>query len=185
MKAIHHSVLLQTLKFFGVLAVGGFGLSSNALAHHDSNTLELYPRDVADACIPGSLQIRVTINEISHVGLMKLELYAEEKGFLEKKGRLRVIRVPAEDAPQLICINVPAPGSYAIAGYHDKDADRKLDKKWNFTPKEPYGLSNNPEFEALRMPKFSEAEFDVPANGRDIIINLVDLKKKSKDKDDD
>jgi len=114
---------------------------------------------------------------------MKLELYAEEDGFLEKKGRLRRVRVEALDGPQLICINVPSAGEYAIAGYHDLDGNRKLKKKWDFTPKEPYGLSNNPVIKKRRFPKFRESAFDVPETGADITINLVDLTKK-KDKND-
>jgi len=167
-----------------LLAVAFAGLAS---AHHATETLELYPRDVSDPCVQDALQVRVNVHGISHKGLMKLELYAEEDGFLEKKGRLRIVRVEAQDGPQQICINVPKAGEYAVAGYHDKDGDRKLDKKWNFTPKEPYGLSNNPEIKTLRFPKFSEAAFIVPETGIDIDINLVDLRrkgdKKKKDKD--
>lgn len=164
--------------FMGLL--GG----SVAFAHHASETLELYPDDASDNCVLGSLQIRVTVNHVTHQGLMKLELYAEEDGFLEKKGRLRRVRVEALDGPQLICINVPAAGIYAIAGYHDLDGNRKLKKKWDFTPKEPYGLSNNPVIKKRRIPKFNESAFEVPQSGTDITINLVDLgKKKAKNID--
>ena len=149
-----------------------------AIAHHDSGELELYPDDAGDACIAGAQQIRVTVHGVYHEGIMKLELYNDEEGFLQKKGRLRPIRVPAEDGPQTICINVDEPGRYAVSGYHDRDGDRKLDKKWNFTPKEPYGVSNNPKIKAKRMPKFEECAFDVPTNGTDIDIILVDLRKK-------
>jgi len=55
------------------------------------------------------------------------------------------------------------------------DGNRRLKKAWNFKPKEPYGLSNNPEIKSLRLPKFSETGFDVPMNGVDIDIHLVDL----------
>lgn len=138
--------------------------------------LELYDRDVADRCILGHHQIRVTINNVSKQGIMKLELFGEEN-FMRKSGKLRIIRVPAEDAPMEVCINVYGPGEYAVVGYHDVDGDRKLDKKWNFTPKEPYGLSNNPKIESLRLPKWEETKFYVPENGVDIVMNLVDLTK--------
>ncbi len=154
---------------------------SLAHAHHETETLELYPRDAADRCMPGTQQIKVNVKGVSHQGIMKLELYKSDEGFLQKKGRLRKIRVPAEDGEQTICINVDEPGMYAVAGYHDKDGDRKLDKKWNFTPKEPYGLSNNPEIESLRMPKFEEAAFMVHPNGAEIDFILVDLRKKNRD----
>ena len=50
----------------------------------------------------------------------------------------------------------------------------KLKKAWNFKPKEPYGVSNNPKIESLRLPKWSEAGFQVPMNGVDITLDLVD-----------
>ncbi len=136
--------------------------------------LKLYDRDAADKCMADRLQIRVLVTGVAEGGIMKLELFGE-KDFFKKSGKLRRIRVPAEDAPMLICIDLDAPGDYAVVGYHDKDGDRKLDKKWNFKPKEPYGLSNNPRIESLRLPKWEETRFSVPMEGRDIAINLVDL----------
>jgi len=136
--------------------------------------LNLYDRDKADTCVPGALQIRVTVHNVSKSGIVKLELFGEYK-FLKKEGKLRRIRVPAEDGKQLICINLPMPGEYAVVGYHDIDGDRRLKKAWNFKPKEPYGLSNNPEIKSLRLPKFSETAISVPMQGVDIDIHLVDL----------
>ena len=136
--------------------------------------LELYPKDRADTCVSGALQIRVTVLGVKKEGILKLELFGEED-FLKKKGKLRRIRVPAEDAPQRVCINLPHPGEYAVVGYHDEDGDRRLKKAWNFKPKEPYGLSNNPDIKSLRLPKFSETKFFVPMEGVEIDIQLVDL----------
>lgn len=155
------------------LALGVFSLvCGTALAHH-AEELELYPDDAGATCDNNALQIRVTVQNVSHQGIMKLELYNSEKGFLMKKGRLRSYRVPAEDAPQKICINVAEPGTYAVTGYHDKDGNRKLKQKWNFTPKEPYGVSNNPR--KKKRPKFDEAAFEVGMSGQDIELILVDL----------
>ncbi len=136
--------------------------------------LELYDKDKADTCVPGALQIRVNVHNVSTGGILKLELFGENN-FLKKEGKLRRIRVPAQDGPQKVCINLPFPGEYAVVGYHDKDGDRRLKKAWNFKPKEPYGLSNNPEIKSLRLPKFSETGFEVPLEGVDIDLHLVDL----------
>ena len=140
--------------------------------------LELYEGDAADDCIAGSLQIRTTIHGTTKKGLVKVELFGGEKNFMKKSGKIRRVRVPAEDGPVIVCINVATPGAYAISTYHDKDGDRKFDKRWDFKPKEPYGLSNNPVIESLRLPKWSETNFDVPMNGVNITINLIDPKKK-------
>jgi uncharacterized protein (DUF2141 family) len=136
--------------------------------------LELYNKEKADTCVPGALQIRVSVNNVSEGGILKLELFGENN-FLKKEGKLRRIRVPAANSPQKVCINLPAPGEYAVVTYHDVDGDRRLKKAWNFKPKEPYGLSNNPEIKSLRLPKFSETGFSVPMEGVDIEIDLVDL----------
>lgn len=161
-----------------------FGMASTSTASADSDEplsaigaergLELYDRDAADLCILGHHQIRVTVNNVTEEGLVKLELFGE-KNFMRSSGKLRRIRVPAENGSVKVCINVAEPGEYAVVGYHDKDGDRKLDKKWNFKPKEPYGLSNNPEIKSLRLPKWEETRFTVPSDGVDIVINLVDL----------
>lgn len=135
--------------------------------------LELYDFDKADNCVPGALQIRLTVTNVSKKGLVKVELFGEQN-FMKKAGKLRRIRVPADEGSIKICINIPTPGEYAVVGYHDKDGNRKLKKAWNFKPKEPYGVSNNPKIESLRLPKWSEAGFQVPMNGVDITLELVD-----------
>jgi len=153
---------------------GNNKLENNLSAIGVETGLELYDRDKADACVPGALQIRVKVHNVSEGGILKLELFGEYN-FLKKEGKLRRIRVPAANGPQNVCINLPAPGEYAVVTYHDLDGDRRLKKAWNFKPKEPYGLSNNPEIKSLRLPKFSETGFSVPMEGVDIDIHLVDL----------
>ena len=140
----------------------------------EARGLRLYERDASDPCRADRMQVRVMVTGVSEGGIMKLELFGEQD-FMKKSGKLRKVRVPADPEPMLICMDVPEPGDYAVVGYHDKDGDRKLDKKWNFKPKEPYGLSNNPKIESLRLPKWEETRFSVPVEGRDIVINLVDL----------
>lgn len=169
--------------------MGALSLSSHAVATDEHVTekvetpisaigkatgLKLFDRDKADTCVPGALQMRVTVHNVSKTGIVKLELFGEHK-FLKKEGKLRRIRVPAEDGSQLICINLPTPGEYAIVGYHDIDGDRRLKKAWNYKPKEPYGLSKNPKIKSMRLPKFSETAINVPMEGVDIDIHLVDL----------
>lgn len=162
--------------FFAIFSV------SSVFAQDNGQILELYPDDASDACLVDGLQIRAVVNGVSEKGIMKLELYNSDDGFLSKKGRMRSVRDKALAAPMIMCINVPEPGIYAIAGYHDKDGNRKLKKKWDFTPREPYALSNNPEIKSRRIPKFEEAAFEVGPQGTDIVINLVDLKAQKKEK---
>ncbi len=147
-----------------------------------AGALDLRPGDESDACVLGSLQIRANVIGVTAMGLMKLELYNADDGFLSKSGRLRSVRVAAVEGSQMICINVPQAGVYGVAGYHDRDGNRKLKKKWDFTPREPYGLSNNPEIKSRRIPKWEEVAFTVSPTGVDIEIILVDLKARKKEK---
>lgn len=165
-----------------ILAVSTVFFASNALAHHETNTLDLRPNDPTDECISGTQQIRVNVHGVTHVGIMKLELYASDEGFLHKKGRLRSMRVAAEDGPMVLCIDVPEPGMYAVAGYHDRNGNRKINKKWDMTPKEPVGISNGAEMRGLKVPKFEEASFEVGPTGTEIDFILVDPKAKKKQK---
>lgn len=171
-------------KFLTTFACGlAFFLGSfSALAGHETSELNLFPGDESDACDVEATQIRVTVHGVAHGGIMKLELYNDPDLFTKKEGRLRRVRVPAMDAPQLICMNVEA-GIYAVTGYHDKDGDRKLDKKWNFTPKEPLGISNNIKIKKRRIPKFEEAQFDVGPKGTNIDLNLVDVRAAKKQRE--
>lgn len=143
-------------------------------------SLEIYANEVADPCDPNKTQVRMTVLGVKKGGILTLELYNDPKHFLSKKGRVRRVRVPAEDAPQIVCMTENNPGRYAVAGYHDLDANRKLKKKWNGAPREPFVLSNNPKIKELRFPKFSESAFDLVPGGTNITLELVDLKKQKK-----
>lgn len=156
---------------FCVIAVAVWLLLINQSAT-GSPALDLRPGDASDPCVEGALQIRVTIIGVTNVGIMKLELYDQEDGFLRKRARRRWIRDAAQDGPQLMCIDVPRVGEYAVSGYHDIDGNRKLKKAWNFKPREPFGLSNNPDYRNS-MPKYEDASFYVGDTGTDITLRLV------------
>lgn len=179
-----HRPVQKFIKSACILFGAGFALAASTTAFADDDRplsalgiergLQLYDDDVADRCILGYPQIRLTVNNVHREGILKIELFGE-KNFMKSSGKLRRIRIPAEDGPMKVCIHVPAaPGDYAIVAYHDVDGDRKLDKKWNFKPKEPFGLSNDPVIESLRLPRWEETRFPVASDGTEITMNLVD-----------
>jgi len=143
-----------------------------AAAHHDTDTLPLYPRDMADACDDTAQQIRVTVKGAQHKGLVKVELYKPDDKFL--KDESRKVRVPASDEPFRVCMNVDAPGTYAVAGYNDLDANRKIKMSWTFKPKEPFGVVNSDRLKKKKRPKFHQVSFEVGAEGADVTLILVD-----------
>ncbi|MEO0882449.1 MAG: DUF2141 domain-containing protein [Pseudomonadota bacterium] len=170
-------------KHIGMKSTAAMGLSAFLLifafaANADTEpgpvaeALDLRPGDEADICDPTIPQIRATVNGVEPYGILLVEIYRNDpENFLSKEGRIARARVAAEQGPQTVCLNIDGPGTYAVASYHDQDGDRKLDKKWNRLPKEPFALSTNPRLR-LRKPRFSEAAFDVEALGADIELDL-------------
>ena len=133
--------------------------------------LDIRPYEAPDTCDPEIAQVRVTVNGVSAGGILSVELYHDPDHFLYKKGRTKRIRIPESESQHTVCFTLEKQGTYAVATYHDKDGDRKLDKKWNMTPKEPFGLSNNPEPQ-FGFPKFSDSAFTTDELGADITIDL-------------
>ncbi|MEM6626814.1 MAG: DUF2141 domain-containing protein [Pseudomonadota bacterium] len=135
--------------------------------------LDIRDYEAPAICVPGSGQVQVTVEGVSAGGILAVELYRpSERDFLKKKSRIHRIRVAAEDGPQIVCFEAQPPGRYAVATYHDKNGNRDLDQKFNLSPKEPFGLSTNPKLR-WGLPKFEEADFEVPEEGAAITIQLV------------
>ncbi|SEQ76773.1 Uncharacterized conserved protein, DUF2141 family [Nitrosomonas sp. Nm51] len=142
-----------------------------ATAAKAAQQLDIRPHETADECNPGISQIRVTVNGVSFGGMLTVGLYDNPHHFLLKHGRKRHVRIPATGEEHIVCINLDQHGTYAVAAYHDKDADRKLKRQKNLLPGEPFGLSNNPE-PVLGFPKFSDSAFKTKGLGADITIDL-------------
>lgn len=64
------------------------------------------------------------------------------------------------------------PGRYALAVYHDLNANDVMDKNFVGIPKEPYGFSKDfrPKFSA---PSFEDCAFELTASGKDISVKLT------------
>lgn len=136
-----------------------------------AEVFKIKPHEVPDACDGGKPQVRVTVNGVGSGGVLNVGLYDDPDNFLFKKGRKRTVRVPATKGQQTVCMNLHQQGTYAVAAYHDVDANRKLKLRWNMLPDEPFGLSNNPE-QPDAFPKFSDSAFTTGSLGADIVINL-------------
>ena len=155
---------------FGIVLLSGFDAAPEIPG---DQRLDIRPHEQPDLCVANAGQISVTINGVTEGGILTVELYNPSKrDFLRKASRVKRVRIPAMEGQQIVCFTPPAPGRYAIAAYDDQDADRDLDQKWNKLPDEPFGLSTNPKLR-LGFPRFDEADFEVPAEGVAITINLV------------
>ena len=59
---------------------------------------------------------------------------------------------------------MPQPGVYALAIYHDENANRKFDRTGIGFPAEGYGFSNNP-LTLAGLPSFRSVRLNVPRSG--------------------
>jgi uncharacterized protein (DUF2141 family) len=98
-------------------------------------------------------------------GELAITLYADDsRKFLAKKGSLYVGRVPARAGTTRACIFLPRPGVYAVALYHDENANRSFDRTGIGLPAEGYGFTNNPATLA-GLPAFSSVRLNAPRTG--------------------
>ena len=122
-------------------------------------TLDIRPYEAPAVCGAQTPQLEVHVTGVEARGILTVELYTPSKrDFLRKASRLKRIRVPAENGSQTVCFNLPAAGTYALAAYHDVDADRDLARHWNMMPAEPFAISSDKPLR-LGVPKFEEAAF--------------------------
>ena len=154
------------------VALSSLAIAQLAAAGTPAPSLDIRPYESSAECGASDMQIEVVVNGVTPVGILTVELYTPSKrDFLKKASRLHRIRVPAADGQQTVCFDIPEAGSYAIAAYHDQDADRDLDQKWNRMPAEPFALSNGKKL-GFGFPKFEDAAFSVDSHGGRVVLNL-------------
>jgi uncharacterized protein (DUF2141 family) len=92
-------------------------------------------------------------------GLMTASLYPGDRSqFLIKNGALKVWSVAATAPQTRMCIWLKnGPGAYAVAVYHDANANGRWDHN-PLTGIEGLGFSNNPRF-GFSAPKYEAAKF--------------------------
>ncbi len=126
------------------------------------------------SCTGAPNQIRIIVTGLEQsVGLVTVELFPNKQdGFLRGRNRLKRIRFAAHAPETKICMDAPEPGLFAIAAYHDQNANMRFDKNAIGLPAEPWGLSNNPKVR-LAPPPIEKTLFEVtPENGAHIVIKL-------------
>jgi uncharacterized protein (DUF2141 family) len=108
--------------------------------------------------------IELTFTGIENAeGFVEIGVFNSEKTFPEKGKEYRGERVKLtqKDTLNYSIENIPA-GTYAIAAWHDKNGNRKMDKNLLGIPKEKYGFSKN-RFGKFGPPGFEKIAFNVTA----------------------
>jgi len=126
------------------------------------------------SCNGAPNEIRLVIEGFKdNVGLVTVDLYVNDNdGFLKRAGRVAQRRAAAKAPRTYLCVKAPEPGDYAIAVYHDENANRTFDKNAFGLPAEPWGISNNPKIR-FAPPHVEEALFAVDEDdGAKVVISL-------------
>jgi uncharacterized protein (DUF2141 family) len=115
---------------------------------------------------PSDVRLFVDIDQVnSNRGLVAVTLFADDpRRFLKKLGSLYVGRGPARAPVTHLCLFVPRPGVYALAIYHDANANGKFDRSGLGLPNEGYGFSNNAST-FFGPPSFSSVRIAIPRSG--------------------
>jgi hypothetical protein len=106
--------------------------------------------------------------EIDHIKSVKGEvliaIFNTEEGFpfLTSKAIQLLKAIPSQGKAQCIVKALPV-GRYAIALFHDSNADGKLNTNLIGIPKEGYGVSNN-AYNTFSAPRYKDALFEFKAN---------------------
>ena len=126
------------------------------------------------SCTGAPNEIRLVIEGFKgSIGLVTVDLYVNDnEGFLKRAGRVVQRRAAAKAPRTFLCVTAPEPGDYAIAVYHDANANKTFDKNAFGLPAEPWGISNNPKIR-FAPPHVEEALFPVDeTNGANVVIEL-------------
>ena len=103
-------------------------------------------------------------------GTVTASLYDDdERNFLKKGHRIAKEREPASTDTVIVCMPAPGPGTYAVALYHDENANRKFDRNWYGKPMEGHAFSNDAKGR-LGPPSYKAAAFT--AEGSEIEIHV-------------
>ena len=122
---------------------------------------------------PGPVRLHVNVEGLrSADGLVAVTLYADDsRRFLARRGSLYVGRVPAQAPATRMCIYLPSTGVFALAVYHDADADRRFDRTGLGLPAEGFGFSNNPGT-LFGIPSFRAVRLSVPRDNMRTTVRL-------------
>jgi uncharacterized protein (DUF2141 family) len=115
-------------------------------------------------------KLSIVVNGVqSSKGSITASLYPDDKTqFLAKNGALKVWRAPAHAGTTQMCIWLKAPGTYAVAVYHDANGNGKFDLGL-LGPMEDYGFSRNPR---ILFSKPSLASVRFPASTGETTIHV-------------
>lgn len=124
--------------------------------------------------VAGAAMLDIQVEGVrSGDGTVTITVYPDDPDrFLARGGRLSRERIQAVAPVTPACIEVPGPGTYAIAVYHDENKDRKFNTTLLGLPDEGYGFSRNPGG-LIAIPSFDEVKFTADPGATRVEIKLT------------
>ncbi len=118
-------------------------------------------------------QLTVTIDGLRNTkGNVCLSLFSQAEGFPSQANRAVALQcVAARDVAEGVIFQGLSAGNYAIAVFHDANADGKLNTGIFGIPKEGFGFSGNPAIKT-RAPRFNETAFALSTPTAQIQIQM-------------
>jgi uncharacterized protein (DUF2141 family) len=104
-------------------------------------------------------------------GYVMVAVFGSEKAYDEGSPKTVKARVKVEAQKALAAFIDLKYGIYAVAVFHDRNANKKMDKNFLGIPKESYGHSNNVRG-SFGPPSFDKAKFKFGSSGKQIKIML-------------
>ncbi len=105
-------------------------------------------------------------------GEMAITVYpSDPKRFLAPRGKLLRVRMNTAAPVSQACFDLPGPGVYAVAVYHDANGNRDFDRNAVGMPTEGFGFSNDAPTR-FGLPSFDAVRFNVKAGDNTIRIKL-------------
>ncbi|MBP0491225.1 DUF2141 domain-containing protein [Pararoseomonas indoligenes] len=127
----------------------------------------------AAADAPQGPRLQVTVTGARRVaGNATITLYGPRpEHFLASRAYLARQRIPLRATSAEACFALAAPGTYAIAVYHDENDDHDFNRTLIGMPAEGYGFSNDAPT-VTGLPAFADVRFTVPPGESRMTIRL-------------
>ena len=93
-------------------------------------------------------------------GKVSAALYTDQNSFLKFDKVFKSVSAKAEKGVTMLRVEDIPDGTYAVAVFHDKNGNGKLDTNFLGIPKEPVAFSNA-KMKTFGPPKFSECAFRI------------------------
>jgi uncharacterized protein (DUF2141 family) len=105
-------------------------------------------------------------------GDVHIAIYDRADAFPESEGMVSEVKVPIQDRhARFVFKNLP-PAFYAVAVYHDENANHDFDTGVLGIPLEGYAFSSGARV-FLGPPSFEDAKFALPAEGAETVIPIT------------